>query len=64
MLVLFEMMGFGTIKIFLAGIPESLGLLAFGIGLVGMAVLIRRIMGRGQTEQEMNGSQKGVNNRR
>ena len=43
-------MEFGTIKIFLAGIPETVGLLGFGIGLVVMAVLIRRILGRGERE--------------
>ena len=41
-------MEFGTIKIFLAGIPETVGLLGFGIGLVVLAVLIRRIIGGGE----------------
>ena len=48
-------MAFTTMKIFLAGIPESLGLLAFGIGLVGLAVLIRRIIGRGETGKRKEG---------
>lgn len=49
------MLGFGEIfdlaalETLFVGIPESVGLLVFGVGLVGVVVLIRRFMGRGET---------------
>ena len=51
MLILLEMSNFAAAELLLAGIPESVGLLAFGIGLVGLVVLIRRRMAKGQTER-------------
>ena len=42
-----------TIKALLLGIPESLGLLVFGIGLTAAAVFVRWLLGRneiGETE--------------
>lgn len=51
MLILFETTGFATFKMLLAGIPESLGLLAFGIGLVIIAVMIRRLLRRGDAQR-------------
>ena len=48
MFILFQFADFAAaMDLLLAGIPESVGLLAFGIGLVGLAVLIRRHLGRG-----------------
>ena len=46
MLILFETTGFTAVEMLLARIPESVELLAFGVGLVLMAVMIRRILGR------------------
>lgn len=37
-----------TIQAFLLGIPESVGLLAFGIGLVTAAVVVRWLLGRNE----------------
>lgn len=42
----------GTVDLLLVSIPESLGLLAFGIGLVVVAVLIRWLMGRPPEEKD------------
>ena len=35
-----------TVEIFLVSIPESLGLLVFGIGLMLIAVFLRRMLAR------------------
>lgn len=51
MIAFFEMSYLASVKLFVAGIPESLGVLVFGIGLVGMAVLVRSLMARGETER-------------
>ena len=40
--------GFQTVKTLLLGIPESAGLLAFGVGLTATAVLIRWFLGRSE----------------
>lgn len=50
-LVLFEILNLAAIRTLLVGIPESIGLLVFGIGLVLTAVLIRRLLGRGSEEK-------------
>ena len=50
MLILFEIMDFAAMKVLLAGMPESLGLLVFGLGLVIVAVLIRRVLKRGHSD--------------
>ena len=50
MLVLFEITDRGAIEILLAGVPESLGLLVFGIILVALAVLIRWVLGPSKTD--------------
>jgi len=49
MLALFEIANAGTIEGFLVSIPESLGLLVFGLVLVATAVLIRKLMNRGES---------------
>lgn len=51
MLALFEIANVGTIEGFLVSIPESIGILVFGIALVATAVLIRRLLGRGEREK-------------
>lgn len=51
MLVLFEITDLAALQMFLVTIPESIGLLAFGIALVVVAVLIRWFLGRGETEK-------------
>lgn len=50
-LVLFEIFNLAAIKTLLVGIPESIGLLVFGIGLVLTADLIRRLLGLGPEEK-------------
>jgi uncharacterized membrane protein YidH (DUF202 family) len=47
MLFFIEIMSLAAFRTFLVSIPESVGLLAFGIGLVIIAVLIRSFMARG-----------------
>ncbi len=44
-----EIGSLATLKAFLVGIPESLGLLVFGITLVGTAVFIRWFLARGES---------------
>ena len=51
MFVVVEILNLATIKTLLVGIPESIGLLAFGIGLVAAAIVIRRLLGRGDAEK-------------
>ena len=48
MLSVVEILDLAALETLFVGIPESVGLLAFGVGLVGLAVLIRRFMGRGE----------------
>ena len=45
MFVFAEILNFAAIKTLLVGLPESAGLLVFGIGLVLTVVLIRRFIG-------------------
>ena len=47
MIVLSQIASVATVETFLVSIPESLGLLVFGICLVGAAALIRWLLGRG-----------------
>ena len=49
MLVFFEMLDLAAIRTLLVTIPESVGLLVFGITLAAAAVLIRWFLGRGAT---------------
>lgn len=49
MLGFVEIFDLAALETLFIGIPESVGLLAFGVGLVGIAILIRRFMGRGET---------------
>jgi len=44
-----------TIEAFLLNIPESVGLLAFGVGLTATAVIIRRFLGRAGVENTKQG---------
>jgi uncharacterized membrane protein YidH (DUF202 family) len=48
MLFFIEIMSLAAFRTFLVSIPESVGLLAFGIGLVIIAVLIRSFLARGE----------------
>lgn len=48
---LVEIFNIAAIRTLLVGIPESAGLLVFGVGLVLTAVFIRRLLGR-KTEEE------------
>ncbi len=45
---MFETLDIAVFQPLLLGIPESLGLLVFGIGLVTMAMLLRWILGEGK----------------
>ena len=51
MFLLFEIADLATVKTFLVGIPESIELLVFGIGPVVAVVLLRWLLGRGETEK-------------
>ena len=56
MLAILENVDLAAFRTLLVGIPESVGLLVFGIGLVATAVLIRRMLGRAdevKTEQKI-----------
>ncbi|HEX3101727.1 MAG TPA: hypothetical protein VHQ01_08045 [Pyrinomonadaceae bacterium] len=48
---LVEIFNIAAIRTLLVGIPESAGLLVFGVGLVLTAVLIRRLLGRKADEE-------------
>ena len=49
-LVFVEIFDLAVLETLFIGIPESVGLFAFGVGLVGVVVLIRRFMGRGEIQ--------------
>ena len=42
-----EILDLAALETLIVGIPESVGLLLFGVGLVGFAILLRRLAGRG-----------------
>lgn len=52
MLALFEIAEIGQIRAFLISIPESVGILVFGIALVTTAVLFRRLIGHGSGRKD------------
>ena len=56
--ILLKMTWLAVVEVLLAGIPESVGILVFGIGLVTVAVLIRRALGRGDAERNDKASKK------
>ncbi len=57
MFVLIEIFNFAAIETLLVSIPESAGLLVFGVGLVMTAVFIRRLLERSNQETtEVKGS--------
>ena len=60
MLVLIQITYFAAIEPLLFGIPESVGLLAFGVGLTATAVIIRRFLGRGNVEKADDDRRKKV----
>lgn len=60
MLVLIEITYFAAIEPLLFGIPESVGLLAFGVGLTATAVIIRWFLGRDDAEQTEDDRRKKV----
>ena len=49
MLGFVEIFDLAALETLFIGVPESVGLLVFGVGLVGVAILIRRFMARGET---------------
>ena len=51
MLIFVEIFNLASIKTLLVGIPETAGLLLFGIVLFATAILIRRLLGRGDEEK-------------
>jgi hypothetical protein len=52
MFVLFEIADFAAVEALFVSVPESLGLLAFGIGLVVLAVLTRSFFARGNDDKK------------
>jgi len=46
MLILLQIPEFTTVETLLVSIPESIGLLVFGIALVGLAMFLRTILSR------------------
>jgi hypothetical protein len=50
MVILFEITG--TMEALFVSIPESVGLLAFGVGLMTMAVMARRLLNRAEHKNE------------
>jgi hypothetical protein len=48
----FVILDFATIEMMLVSIPESLGLLVFGVALVAIAVIGRWLLARGQEVEE------------
>ncbi len=52
------------IEIFLVSIPESLGLLAFGVGLMLIAVFLRRMLARTtEIKETTKSAEKALGNR-
>ena len=51
MRIFVEIFNLAAIKSLIIGIPEAVGLLVFGLGLVVIAVLLRRRLGRNNDEQ-------------
>lgn len=49
MLGFVEIFDLAALETLFVGIPESVGLLAFGVGLISVGVLIRRFMGHSET---------------
>jgi hypothetical protein len=58
MLVLIDIINFRTVEPLLLGIPESVGLLAFGVGLATAAVIIRWFLSRGDAERSKEGKRE------
>jgi hypothetical protein len=58
--VLIEFMSFASIEAFLVKIPETAGILFFGLTLTGTAVLIRWLLGRGDTAGGDEGFEKKI----
>ncbi len=51
MVIVFETLDMAAVEPLLLGMPESFGVLLFGIGLVTIAMLLRWILGRGDDEK-------------
>jgi len=51
MFLMFETLDIAVFEPLLLGMPESLGLLLFGIGLITMAMLLRWILGGNEEEK-------------
>lgn len=51
MFFLFETADIATVEGLLVSIPESLGVLAFGVGLAGAAVLTRWFLGKDEASE-------------
>lgn len=52
MFVLFTLADLAAVELMLISVPESLGLLGFGVALIATAVIGRWLLGRGEEEQE------------
>lgn len=58
MMILLDNVSFNAIQAFLISIPESIGLLAFGVGLTATAVIIRWFLGRSGVDSTKEGFRK------
>lgn len=61
MLVLIEITDAAAVEMVLVSMPESYALLAFGIGLVALAMLVRTLLSRGDIGK---GEQGGLQEKR
>jgi len=55
MVVVFDLVSFSSVRMLLARIPETLGMLIFAIGLIGVAVFLRWYFSR-ETDEKNNAS--------
>jgi hypothetical protein len=58
MMILVENMSVTALQTFLVSIPETAGLMVFGLALIAVAVLIRWLLGRNEGDNHDEGIEK------